>query len=329
MNYEEFKEAVERELKDYLPPQYQDSVVYSQKVNKVNRTMDAIILKSDENIGITIYIDEMFERFVDTKDFETVMEDTVKNALQNIKNVPDFPALNSENMRNNVVFQLVNTFQNEPLLRNVPHREMLDLSVVYRWIISAEEYGTASIMVTNEVAQKMGVTEEQLFQLASKNTMRISPPVIESMADMMKELLVADGMPEELVEAMVNDGFGRIPMYVITNSQKTNGAATMLYDEALQELGARVGSDFYLMPSSIHECIAVPSYAGKPEELSEMVNDINLSQVSLQDRLSNQVYHYERNFHKLSMATDTPNKSLEGFKMMVDLQNDHSIKKGR
>ena len=49
-----------------------------------------------------------------------------------------------------------------------------------------------------------------------------------------------------------------------------------------------------------------------PEELAEMVYTINMGQVSLEDRLSNQVYHYDRNARTLTLATDTPNKRLDG-----------------
>lgn len=327
MNYEEFKEAVERELKSYLPPQYQNSVLRTKKIAKVNREMDGIILSTGNKVGTTVYIDEMFDHYVDTKDFESVMENTASSMVRNLENVPEFPAINAENIKNNVVFQLVNTFQNEQLLSNVPHREMMDLSVVYRWFVREDLDGMASATITNSLAQNIGISEEELFRLASENTMRISPPHIFPMNEILIDLLVADGMQKDLAENLVRDS--SVPMYVITNQQKINGAASILFDDALQELSEKIGSDMYLMPSSIHECIAVPSYFGEPEELAAMVNEINLSQVSLQDRLSNQVYHYERNSHKLSMATDTPNKSLEGFKMMVEPQKDWSIGKGR
>jgi hypothetical protein len=34
--------------------------------------------------------------------------------------------------------------------------------------------------------------------------------------------------------------------------------------------------------------------------------------VRLEDRLSNQVYHYDKDLRKLTMATDTPNKRIDG-----------------
>ena len=51
---------------------------------------------------------------------------------------------------------------------------------------------------------------------------------------------------------------------------------------------------------------------GDPYELAQMVAEINMGHVELADRLSNQVYHYDKDLRKLTMATDTPNKRLDG-----------------
>ena len=65
------------------------------------------------------------------------------------------------------------------------------------------------------------------------------------------------------------------------------------------------------MPSSIHEVIAVSADFGSPDELAEMVYEINMDQVDINDRLSNQVYCYDKDLRTLRIATDTINKSLD------------------
>ena len=37
-----------------------------------------------------------------------------------------------------------------------------------------------------------------------------------------------------------------------------------------------------------------------------------MQEVALEERLSNQVYHYDKDLRKLTLATDTPNKRLDG-----------------
>ena len=86
----------------------------------------------------------------------------------------------------------------------------------------------------------------------------------------------------------------------------------MLYEDKLHALAEDLETDLYIMPSSLHEIIAVSASMGDPNELAQMVAEINMDQVSLEERLSNQVYHYDKDLRKLSLATDTPNKRLDG-----------------
>ena len=65
------------------------------------------------------------------------------------------------------------------------------------------------------------------------------------------------------------------------------------------------------MPYSLHEVIAVSTSMGDPNELAQMVAEINMDQVALIE-LSNQVYHYDKDLRKISLATNTPNKRLDG-----------------
>ena len=43
-----------------------------------------------------------------------------------------------------------------------------------------------------------------------------------------------------------------------------------------------------------------------------MVVQVNMEAVDLDERLSNQVYHYDKELRKVTLATDTPNKRLDG-----------------
>ena len=55
---------------------------------------------------------------------------------------------------------------------------------------------------------------------------------------------------------------------------------------------------------------------GSPEMLAQMVVEVNMQEVSLDERLSNQVYHYDKDLRKLTLATDTPNKRLDDWDWM-------------
>ena len=67
-----------------------------------------------------------------------------------------------------------------------------------------------------------------------------------------------------------------------------------------------------ILRKNLDEVLAVRASSGEPEVLADMVHEINMGQVALEDRLSNQVYHYDRKERKLELATDTPYKRIDG-----------------
>ena len=87
---------------------------------------------------------------------------------------------------------------------------------------------------------------------------------------------------------------------------------SMVFEDTLHGLAEETGKDLYILPSSIHEVIAVPADIGSSEILAEMVEEVNLGQVPLNERLSNQVYYYEKEQRRLSMAADISAKRLDG-----------------
>jgi hypothetical protein len=83
-------------------------------------------------------------------------------------------------------------------------------------------------------------------------------------------------------------------MYVLSNDRGINGASTLLYPNVLYDFASSIRMNFYILPSSIHECILVPD-TGKLSKaaLKEMVKDVNDSHVSADEVLSNEVYYYD------------------------------------
>ena len=73
-----------------------------------------------------------------------------------------------------------------------------------------------------------------------------------------------------------------------------NGAGLILQEDLMQQIGEIVGGDFYILPSSCHEVLVIPESMGMDvKELSAMVQQVNETEVSTEDRLSDHVQHYD------------------------------------
>ena len=91
-------------------------------------------------------------------------------------------------------------------------------------------------------------------------------------------------------------------MYVLTNQNKLNGASCILYEHLLELFADRLGADLYILPSSVHEVILIPATSDTSfAELSRMVKEVNETQVSPEEILSDHVYYFSRNSRSIRM----------------------------
>jgi len=110
---------------------------------------------------------------------------------------------------------------------------------------------------------------------------------------MLIEILEEKEDSREEMQNVLNSESG-MSMYILTNSDRFYGDAVILYPDVLSDLREMTGSDLYLLPSSVHEFIAIPCCEGADEEgLINMVRSVNRTSVTEEDFLSDNVYIYK------------------------------------
>lgn len=301
LSYEEFKEKVKRNFVGYMPKKYQSMSVLIKPTEKVNRVCDALCLNEGE-VRPTVYLDEMYKQYTSGKNFDSVVEDAAKKMIIGYEQIPNVDVKNIMRDKRKITFQLINTAENQKMLADIPHREFNDLSIIYRYIIDSEtDKGVQSFVITNKVAAELKLNEKELYNLAMTNTKKLFPPVVHTMQDLLAQM----GMSSI-------DLSDPVPMYIITNEYNVHGATSMLYDDVLYDLANKLDTNLFVLPSSIHEVIAIPfnskSFSKSLKDLEEMVYAVNMDQVDVSDRLSNEVYFYDKKTRKISLATNTKKK---------------------
>ena len=134
-------------------------------------------------------------------------------------------------------------------------------------------------------------TLSQLYQDARQNALRLLPAELDSMTDVIREL--TDGMDE--LEDM------GVPMYVLTNKRRTQGAVCILYEGILWECYKCIGEDYYILPSSVHEVILLADTGEEDIQLlKRMVREVNATQVLPEEVLSDSVYYFDREKREVS-----------------------------
>ena len=309
MNYEQFKKTVKENFMNYMPDKFKDMKPLISQVEKVNSTLHAIGVKDDNTSAFpTIYINDMYKDYQNGADLETILTaacDVIARAYNEALgiNVSDILA----NASDNIFFMLINTEQNQSLLNSMPHRPFHDLTIIYKIMVKIDKNGLQAIPITKGLATELKMTEEQLFECAKNNTRRLFPPTVKTINDAMRKVFLSMGMTEDFINKVLDRMSPEPNMWIISNASCINGASSILYENELHELAEKMESNLYILPSSIHEVVVISAEMGNPEDLALMVAKINVSEVPLEDRLSNQVYHYDRNLRILTIATNTPN----------------------
>ena len=146
-------------------------------------------------------------------------------------------------------------------------------------------------MIVNEHIMKLwNINTEELDNIAWMNTKRMYPAKLMSMFDVLQEL--CGGEIDEM-----QDCFAKPTMYVLSNTNKLNGAVYMADEEALNMVADELADDYAVLPSSRHEVIIVPLKKIDDNDyayLKEMVYEINRKEVDAEDYLSDNIYKYIR-----------------------------------
>lgn len=318
MEYKLFKKVVTERFLEFLPEEYKDAEIIIRPIEKVNETLDGLsVIPSQKGTAISpaLYINGMYEYYLETKDLNDTLAKSAESFMKAVEGTDNIDIklsslMDANAVKDKIVFQLINTAQNKQMIENMPHRSFCDLTLIYRIVVKLDEDGLASIPIRKDLEKELGISEEQMFRLAKKNTRRLMPPVIKPMSEVVKEMLMLNGMPEEVANVMVAE-LPSQQMYVVNNNKKINGATNIVYETVLHELAEQLETDLYIILSSIHEFIVAGTDMGDPDLLAQMVAVFNMD-VDLKDRLSNQVYFYDRMLRKVTNITDTPNKRVDG-----------------
>ena len=299
MKYETFKKIILERLECDIPDPKKISIETIRKNNGLN--LDGlVIMENNCNISPTLYLNYYFQSYQSGTSFQHIYETILENYQQNkpAQSIDIRFFTQFENARSKIALKLIHYEKNKELLKDVPHIRFLDLAIVFYCLISMDpDTGNATILIHHSHLSYWGIGLEELFHIAKENTQRILPAKLNDMKDVLKELSGIEPLSPPL--SPENDIY---PMFVLTNEMNLYGASCILYTGLLKEFATKAETDFYILPSSIHEVILIPAIGQNcQKELSEMVKEVNHSQLLEEEILSDHAYYYSRNTDQITM----------------------------
>ncbi len=296
MDKKEFSSALAEDVKFALGQKGIEVETSVNTVDKLNGSYEALVIgTSDGNtsMGACLKLEPFWESYDSGTEYQEVLRGAIDAAMSGMKSRPpketaDFLREYSK-MKDHLYLQVVSAETNKELLKDVPHWDIEDMAVVCRVIISSDETGSATCLLTSRHLEVMGITPEQLFADALESAPVVKPIKIQGMSEVLAEIL-----GEDQAKAMGIIPEGPEQLYVAGVPDKIYGAGVLAYPGFFEQAAKRLGGDFYVLPSSVHEVLLYPDQGRDClNEFETMVKDVNAQAVKPEDRLTDNVYHYD------------------------------------
>lgn len=292
LSYNDFKNEVKENIPHYFKTQ--EYRVIFDKAEKNNVTYDTISFVSG-TMGPCVYLQKEYENFIQSgivfSGYMASLAARVNNSFKSASKIQGTvnSVLQFDLIRTKIYPRIVRKSGNEDFLNNKVYEEVADLAVLYFVSVKLANRDSGIITIPKTLFDSWNIDIQTLHDTAFSNLEKdhlfICP--ISDLLPMMGEM-------------------GEIPdpvdMYVVSNSTKNYGAACMLSSKVMEELKEKLGS-FYIIPSSIHEFIAIPTVRDQENVdvsvIVEMIRDVNASSVPDEDILSDSLYGYDFENHTL------------------------------
>ena len=308
LSFNEFCDYMKENLPKYIDDITKDNIDISDTVKNNGVILKSLRINSPlypecANLLHMKYFYEEYERGKNIDELTAAIAMAYKEAREgyNERNI-DIEILSKPDI-NYIVPRLVNYEKNKEMLSNCPYILFQDMAITFRVVCFKDNKDVMSTIVNNVMFERLDMSTEELYEISLKNYERIFPPVTRKLGEIIREM--GYDMPDPSMENM---------MYVVTNDSGINGATSILLDVVRDNLAEVFENDYYLIPSSVHELIAIEvTEEMEPEIVIGFIKDVNKTTVSNQDYLSDTLYHYDVKKMKISMVNPPESMRKEVF----------------
>ena len=303
MCYKEFLNEVSRRVEENLKEIFPEISLERQTVFKNNVNYQTIRVSTPsgnpfgdnaqrcEELLYLLTEEEFAKQGVSINDVPEYVDSLCERYVRGLKENP-LNTLNLQQLLDPSMLRLgivCKSDNNTSMLQHVIKREYLDMYVYCEFSYSLANKDRLSIKVPVNFFGKLAMTESEIFEQACRNTLD-DGYTIKPMSSIINRFVLENEIEEMEFPKMDPE----TELYVITNAHNFQGATALFFPEVFKPLSCKLDSDLFILPSSIHECIAVRADLFDKENLLEMVISVNESMVAKEDILTNNVYFYKR-----------------------------------
>ena len=236
----------------------------------------------------TFYLEDLYEAYLNGTAVEDIAEGVIEFAKENNRAViPNgIDVVDYESTRKHLGLMVIGAEENREYLETLVHEVIEGLALVPIVFIN-DENSTGCIKIKKELLLAWEVTAQEVMEEAKQNSARVMPPTFKLMSDILRENSDLDlddlCVPEEA------------ELFVVSNRHFVYGASVAFYPGFLERIGKALGTDFYILPSSINEMLILRDLGQDPMMLLNIVKTVNRTEISPEEILTDAVFYYSRN----------------------------------
>ena len=242
-----------------------------------------VLRKEDSKVAPTVYIESMYNQGLSVEQaVEEVKKIADANSVEDdevqVERYNDFEGYVKAHLR----ARLYNNSTSAEVKRAAGKYGFKGLIIVPVVLINVGDI-EGSIRVKQEHLDVWGVTAKEVIDIALENTKEDV-----SIQELWEFLGKSKGIPEDMAREMFSVG---PEMYIVSNKDCHFGAAAIL--GKIKDFKKKFKNGFYVVPSSLHETIVVPTVDGMPKDYVDwMVKTVNSEEVSPEERLSDESFFF-------------------------------------
>lgn len=298
LSFTEFKNEVVENIKSVMSDDFAEYEVSTQTINKSTGSYEGISVVPENRTGAypTVSLNAFYDEYINGNKGVDECIEGIANIIEGNTN-PDFgfnpmDIVHWDIAKARIVPTLMNIPNNEEYLADKVRKDISDdMTIVYNIVISEDENGLATAKVSNDFLSMWNITADELFDTAITN-LTASDYSFGTIFDVM--------FSDTRKVNNIDDTSDGEPMYILSNKRGQFGASVILRNDIMEKLSEKFGA-YYILPSSVHEVIIVPTDEVDSNKLTDMVNEVNGNSdiMSVSDILSNRVYRYDRETKKI------------------------------
>lgn len=280
MSFNGFCHDIVEEIRGYLPQEYKDAQFSISMLKKLGTTYPALRIYFKDMIFPVFNMEEFYRRFRRGEEKDVLLHEMAEIIKRDGgRNFPLERIGSLQDAEKWLFVRVSNAEKNREYLHNIPHINILNLALTCHVLFYQGDEGTANTIVTKELMAHFGVSCEELFEKALQNSMILYPAVMDK---------------------LYSEDSG---MWMLSNTDLTYGAAALFYPGMQERISEELKGSYYVLPSSVHECILIPDYMNiEVSKMTDSVREINRERavIPASDVLSDSVYHYDHRSHSLT-----------------------------